>query len=136
MSVTSFAYRNGIACDVDLIFDVHFLNNPYYVVELRVLAGRDPAVAAHIQKDAEFAPFFERLWQLLRPLLPRYETSGKTYLTIAIGCTGGRHRSAFVAGRLVSQTREAGWPVELSHRDLVGYGLPEPVQNRGFTATS
>lgn len=116
--VTSFAYRNGTPRDADLIFDVRFLDNPYYVDELRALTGCDPAVAAHIQRDADFAPFFDRLWRLLHPLLPRYEMNGKTYLTIAIGCTGGRHRSVYVAERLGARLRGAGWRVEVAHREL------------------
>jgi RNase adapter protein RapZ len=125
--VTSFAYRTGIPRDADLIFDVRFLDNPYYVDELRTLTGHHPAVAAHIQRDADFAPFFDRLWRLLRPLLPRYEISGKTYLTIAIGCTGGRHRSVYVAERLAARLGEAGWRVEIAHRDLPPPGLDAPV---------
>jgi UPF0042 nucleotide-binding protein len=116
--VTSFAYRQGLPRDADLIFDVRFLDNPYYLPELRALTGRDAAVAAHIRKDAAFAPFFDRLWRLLRPLLPRYEMSGKTYLTIGIGCTGGRHRSVYVAEELAVRIAESGWRVEVAHRDL------------------
>ena len=116
--VASFAYRQGLPRDADLIFDVRFLDNPYYVPALRALTGRDAAVAAHINEDAAFAPFFDRLWRLLRPLLPRYEMSGKTYLTIAIGCTGGRHRSVYVAERLAARIADSGWRVELAHRDL------------------
>ncbi|HXC88802.1 MAG TPA: RNase adapter RapZ [Stellaceae bacterium] len=123
--VTSFAYRRGLPREADLVFDARFLENPHYVDALRGLTGCDPAVAAHIEADAEFASFFDRLWHLLRPLLPRYETSGKTYLTIAIGCTGGRHRSVFVAERLAAKLREAGWCTELAHRDL-----PHPIAAR------
>lgn len=116
--VTSFAYRHGLPRDADLVFDVRFLENPHYVDELRGLTGRDPAVAAYIEKDTGSAPFFDRLWSLLRPLLACYERGGKTYLTIAIGCTGGRHRSVYVAERLTRMLRDAGWRTELAHRDL------------------
>lgn len=116
--VTSFAYRHGIPRDADLVFDVRFLDNPHYVPELRLLTGCDPLVAAHIESDPGFAPFFAGLWRWLQPLLPRYETEGKTYLTIGIGCTGGRHRSVFVADRLAGLLRDAGLRTELSHRDL------------------
>ncbi|MGC2521712.1 MAG: RNase adapter RapZ, partial [Stellaceae bacterium] len=116
--VTSFAYRRGLPRDADLVFDVRFLENPFYVDELRGLTGCDPAVAAHIETDADFALFFDRLRRLLRPLLPRYESGGKTYLTIAIGCTGGRHRSVYVAERLAAELRADGWRTELAHRDL------------------
>jgi RNase adapter protein RapZ len=125
--VTSFAYRNGVPRDADLIFDVRFLDNPYYVDDLRTLTGHHPAVAAHIQRDVDFAPFFDRLWRLLRPLLPRYEIRGKTYLTIAIGCTGGRHRSVYVAERLAARLRDAGWRVEVVHRDLPSSDLDAPI---------
>jgi UPF0042 nucleotide-binding protein len=116
--VTSFAYRRGLPRDADLVFDVRFLENPFYVEALRGLTGCDRAVAAHIETDADFAPFFDRLRRLLRPLLPRYESGGKTYLTIAIGCTGGRHRSVYVAERVAAALRADGWRTELAHRDL------------------
>jgi UPF0042 nucleotide-binding protein len=125
--VTSFAYRHGIPRDADLIFDVRFLDNPHYVPELRQLTGRDLAVAAHIERDPDLAPFLAGLWRLLEPLLPRYEQEGKTYLTIAIGCTGGRHRSVFVAERLAAQLDAAGLRVELAHRDLVQSRSPALV---------
>jgi RNase adapter protein RapZ len=125
--VTSFAYRHGIPRDADLIFDVRFLNNPHYVPELCQLTGRDLAVAAQIERDPDLAPFVARLWRLLEPLLPRYEQEGKTYVTIAIGCTGGRHRSVYVAERLAAQLGGAGLRVELAHRDLVKSGSPASV---------
>jgi UPF0042 nucleotide-binding protein len=134
--VTSFAYRHGIPRDADLIFDVRFLDNPHYVPELHSLTGRDLAVAAHIERDPDFPPFFAGLWQLLRPLLPRYEKEGKTYLTIGVGCTGGRHRSVYVAERLAAQLRAAGLRVELAHRDLLSSGSPAPVPSgAGVTAS-
>jgi RNase adaptor protein for sRNA GlmZ degradation len=125
--VTSFAYRHGIPRDADLIFDVRFLDNPHYVSELRELTGRDPAVAAHIEGDPDFSPFLGGLWALLKPLLSRFEQEGKTYLTIGIGCTGGRHRSVYVAERLAAQLEDAGLWVGLRHRDLAGSGLPALV---------
>jgi UPF0042 nucleotide-binding protein len=125
--VTSFAYRHGIPRDADLIFDVRFLDNPHYVPELRQLTGRDLAVAAHIERDPDLASFLVGLWRLLEPLLPRYEQEGKTYLTIAIGCTGGRHRSVYVAERLAAQLGAARLRVELAHRDLVQSRSPALV---------
>jgi UPF0042 nucleotide-binding protein len=125
--VTSFAYRHGIPRDADLIFDVRFLDNPHYIPKLRQLTGHHPAVAAHIERDPDLAPFLAGLWRLLEPLLPRYEREGKAYLTIAIGCTGGRHRSVYVAERLAAQLGAAGLRVELAHRDLVQSGSPAPV---------
>ncbi len=125
--VTSFAYRHGIPRDADLIFDVRFLDNPHYVPELRQLTGRDRAVAAHVERDMDLAPFLAGLWRLLEPLLPRYEQEGKTSLTIAIGCTSGRHRSVYVAERLAAQLGTVGLRVELAHRDLVQSGSPAMV---------
>jgi UPF0042 nucleotide-binding protein len=122
--VTSFAYRQGLPRDADLVFDVRFLENPHYIPELRLLNGLDPAVAAQIERDPDFLPFYTGLWRLLQPLLPRYEREGKTYLTIGIGCTGGRHRSVYVAERLAAQLRAAGLRTELSHRDLPMSGSP------------
>ncbi|HZU89636.1 MAG TPA: RNase adapter RapZ [Stellaceae bacterium] len=122
--VTSFACRHGVPREADLVFAVRFLDNPHYGAALRPLCGLDPPVAAHIARDAEFKPFFARLWRLLRPLLPRYEREGKAYPTIAIGCTGGRHRSVFVAERLAAQLRSEGLPVEVAHRDLSASGSP------------
>ena len=134
--VTSFAYRYGIPRDADLIFDVRFLDNPHYVPELRQLTGRDLAVAAHIERDPDLAPFLVGLWRLLEPLLPRYEQEGKTYLTIAIGCTGGRHRSVYLAERLAAQLGGAGLRVELAHRDLVQSGSPASVAPGASPAAS
>lgn len=132
--VTSFAYRHGVPRDADLVFDVRFLENPYYADELRELTGRDPEVAARIERDRDFAPFLDRLWLLLQPLLPRYEQSGKTYLTIAVGCTGGRHRSVFVAERLAARLRDAGWRTELAHRDLPPVAGAASRPNNAFAA--
>ena len=116
--VTSFAYRNGVPRDADLLFDVRFLDNPHWVAELRPLSGLDREVAEHIERDSDFQPFFESLWRLLLPLLPRYEKEGKSYLTIGIGCTGGRHRSVYVAERLAERLRGEGLRAEVAHRDL------------------
>jgi len=134
--VTSFAYRHGIPRDADLIFDVRFLHNPHYVPELRQLTGGHLAVAAYIERDPHLAPFLAGLWRLLEPLLPRYEQEGKTYLTIAIGCTGGRHRSVYVAERLAAQLGVAGLRVELAHRDLVQSGSPALIAPDAAPAAS
>jgi len=116
--VTSFSYRHGLPRDADLVFDVRFLRYPHYVAGLRPLTGRDAPVGAFIEADQDFAPFFKRLCLLLAPLLPRYEREGKSYLTIAIGCTGGRHRSVYLAERLAAWLSEQGRPVGVNHRDL------------------
>jgi UPF0042 nucleotide-binding protein len=116
--VTSFSYRHGLPRDADLVLDVRFLRNPHYLPALRPLSGRDAAVGAFIEADADFAPFFERLCAWLGPLLPRYESEGKSYLTIALGCTGGRHRSVYIAERLAAWLSRQGRPVGIGHRDL------------------
>lgn len=116
--VTSFSYRYGLPREADLVFDVRFLSNPHYHAKLQPLTGRDKKVAAFIARDPGFAPFFASLTSLLLPLLPRFEREGKSYLTLAIGCTGGRHRSVFVAEKLGSWLQDRGQRVTLHHRDL------------------
>jgi UPF0042 nucleotide-binding protein len=116
--VTSFSYRYGLPQDADLVFDVRFLDNPHYVPELRPLTGLDARVGARITSDAGYAPFFARLTALLEPLVPRYAREGKSYLTIAVGCTGGRHRSVFVAERLAEWLRGLGYKAAIAHRDI------------------
>lgn len=116
--VLSFSYRAGLPRDADLVFDVRFLVNPHYDVTLRQLTGVDSRVAAVIAEDSDFIPFFDNLTSMLDRLLPRYEREGKSYLTIAIGCTGGRHRSVFVAERLGQWLTQKGRRYHLSHRDI------------------
>jgi RNase adaptor protein for sRNA GlmZ degradation len=116
--VTSFSFRQGLPREADLIFDVRFLANPHYDPALRPFSGQDAAVADYVAGDAGFAPFFDHLTAMLEGLLPRYEREGKSYLTIALGCTGGRHRSVFVAERLAAWLRERGRAVHLAHRDI------------------
>ncbi len=118
VTVVSFAFRNGLPRESDLVFDVRFLANPHYVEALRPRDGRDPEVGAFVAGDPAFAAFFDTLTGLLGPLLPRYEREGKSYLTVAIGCTGGKHRSVHVAERLAGWLKSAGTPVTLRHRDL------------------
>ncbi|CAA6605271.1 hypothetical protein; putative nucleoside triphosphate hydrolase domain [Rhodospirillaceae bacterium LM-1] len=116
--VTSFSYRQGLPREADLVFDARFLINPHYVPELKPLTGRDAQVAAYVAADPSFDDYFSRLTGLLAPLLPRFAAEGKSYLTIAIGCTGGRHRSVFVAERLADWLSQQGQAVELRHREL------------------
>ena len=116
--VTSFSYRNGVPRDADMVFDVRFLRNPHYDSQLRPLTGRDPGVGSYIAEDPDFEGFFERLTGLLALLMPRFREEGKSYLTIAIGCTGGRHRSVYVAERLRGWITERMTRVELRHREL------------------
>ncbi|NQU60709.1 MAG: RNase adapter RapZ [Rhodospirillales bacterium] len=116
--VTSFSYRKGLPRDADLVFDVRFLANPHYDLDLRPLSGLDAAVGDHIAADPAFQTFLDNLTGLLEPLLPGFEAEGKSYLTIAIGCTGGRHRSVFVAEKLNAWLAEKGLNVQIRHRDL------------------
>jgi UPF0042 nucleotide-binding protein len=117
LSVLSFAYRGGLPREADLVFDVRFLANPHYVDELRPKDGRDPAVRSYVEADPAYPVLLERLEALLFPLLPSYEREGRSYLTIAFGCTGGRHRSIVVAEAMTARLRALGWPVVLRHRD-------------------
>ncbi len=115
--VVSFSYRLGLPREADLVFDVRFLRNPHYVEALRPQTGEAAAVADYVRADPGFADFFHRLSGLVGSLLPRYAAEGKRYLTIGIGCTGGRHRSVVVAEALGNALREAGQHVEIRHRD-------------------
>lgn len=116
--VMSFSYRRGLPRAADLVFDVRFLKNPHYEPELRELTGRDRSVAAFIREDRDFAPFFERLTGMLLPLLARYQDEGKSYLTIAFGCTGGQHRSVMLAETLAAELEAQNWQATLLHRDV------------------
>ena len=118
LTVMSFSYRVGVPREADLVFDVRFLSNPHYVDALQPLNGEDAEVARYIEGDGSLAPFMASLSALIDPLLPNYEREGKSYLTIAIGCTGGKHRSVYVAKRLAGTLRGSGRPVALIHRDL------------------
>ncbi|MBP7335009.1 RNase adapter RapZ [Niveispirillum sp.] len=116
--VTSFAYRHGVPREADLVFDVRFLDNPHWDKALRPLTGLDQPVADYITRDPDYAEFFGNLTRLLEPLLPRYVREGKHYLTIAVGCTGGRHRSVFITRNLARWLAERGYKVGEAHRDL------------------
>jgi UPF0042 nucleotide-binding protein len=117
VSATSFGFKFGTPHDVDLLFDVRFLANPHFVAELKAKTGLDPAVAAYIEKDADTEPFLAHLFGFLEYLLPLYEKEHKSYLSIGIGCTGGKHRSVYVAERLAAALHQRGIPVRVSHRD-------------------
>ena len=117
LQVLSFSYARGLPREADLVFDVRFLENPHYNEKLRPLTGDAPEVAAFIAADPTFTPFFRGLGDMLVSLLPHYSREGKRYLTIAVGCTGGRHRSVFVAGKLAQLLADEGYRVALRHRD-------------------
>lgn len=117
VSATSFGFKFGVPHDVDLLFDVRFLANPHFVPELRGKTGSDPAVAAYIEKDPETGVFLQKLTEFFDYLLPLYEREHKSYLSIGIGCTGGKHRSVYIAERLAEIFQARGYPVRVSHRD-------------------
>ncbi len=122
IAVTSFSYRHGLPREADLVFDVRFLANPHYRPELRDLTGKEAAVGRYIEADPAFGHFFGDLTDMLIALLPGFEREGKSYLTLAVGCTGGRHRSVYVAERLAAWLQAQGRAVSLRHRDLARAG--------------
>ncbi|MEX6428378.1 MULTISPECIES: RNase adapter RapZ [Ferrimicrobium] len=118
VQVTSFGYKHGIPLDADLVFDARFLPNPYWYSQLRAKTGLDDEVREFVLAQPDTTPFLERLWPLVEFLLPKFVTEGKSYLNVAVGCTGGRHRSVVVAEVLARRITQAGFPVKVSHRDL------------------
>jgi UPF0042 nucleotide-binding protein len=118
VSVVSFGFKYGAPRDADLVVDVRFLPNPHWVRELRPLPGTDPTVRDHVRGRTEYGAFMDRLRGLLDVAVPGYVREGKSYLTLAIGCTGGRHRSVVVAEELGAYFRGGGLPVVVVHRDI------------------
>jgi UPF0042 nucleotide-binding protein len=118
VSVVSFGFRFGVPQDADLVFDVRFLPNPNYVRGLKSKTGRDPAVRRFVNSYAQTREFMKRLTDLLLYLLPNYIREGKSYLTIAIGCTGGRHRSVTLAEEVSSALAREGYRTRIVHRDI------------------
>jgi UPF0042 nucleotide-binding protein len=115
----SFGHKHGPARDADLSLDVRFLPNPHYEAELRILTGKDQQVIDYVARDGKLAQFYEHVIPLLEFLLPQYVVEGKAHLTVAIGCTGGRHRSVVIAERLCEHFRDnEGYIVEVAHRDV------------------
>ena len=117
-SIVSFGYKHGLPLDVDLVFDVRFLPNPHWVGSLRPLSGMDPEVRRYVMGQPETKVFLERLEQLLEPILPAYVREGKSYLSIGIGCTGGRHRSVVLAEELSKVLARLGFVARVYHRDV------------------
>jgi UPF0042 nucleotide-binding protein len=116
--VLSFGFKHGIPRDADYVFDVRFLPNPYFVAELRAKSGKDPEICDYLDKQELTAPYLEHLSRLLQCTVPAHRREGKMRLTIAVGCTGGRHRSVFVAERVARRLEQGGFAVQLDHRDL------------------
>ncbi len=117
ITVHSFSYKRGIPRGVDMIFDCRFLKNPYWDVSLRQFDGRDAPVADYIATDPRFAPFFEKVSDLIQMLLPAYADEGKAHLSIGFGCTGGQHRSVALAEKMTKSLLDEGWQVSLRHRE-------------------
>ena len=118
VSVMSFGFARGLSRDADLVFDMRYLRNPHWVPDLRPGTGLDAAVADYVAGDPAYAESLETIEALLLQLLPRYRAEGKAYVTIAIGCTGGRHRSVHVAQRIAARLQAAGFSPTVTHRDL------------------
>lgn len=118
LTIQSFGFSRGVPPDADLMFDLRFLRNPHWDAELRPHTGQNPAVAAYIAADEAYEPAVSRIEDLLLLLLPRYRAEGKPYVSVAFGCTGGRHRSVHVAERIGGRLREAGFSPTIVHRDL------------------
>ncbi|KIC12478.1 glmZ(sRNA)-inactivating NTPase [Leisingera sp. ANG-M1] len=120
LSVQSFSYKRGMPHGIDMVFDCRFLANPYWQPELRQLNGQDAAVQDYVRADARFEPFFSRILDLTRLLLPAYREEGKSHFSIAFGCTGGQHRSVTMAETLAKALAESGQQVSIRHRELQG----------------
>lgn len=117
-TLTSFGYKHGLPLDADIVLDVRFLPNPFWVDRLRALTGRDEAVAEYVLGQDAAKPFLDRVEELLVELMPAYVAEGKSYLTIGVGCTGGRHRSVAVVEELARRLRRRGHAPSVHHRDV------------------
>jgi UPF0042 nucleotide-binding protein len=115
---TSFGYKNGVPLEADLVFDVRFLPNPHFVPEFRHLTGRHPKVVAYVRKFDQTQQFLDRVTDMLLFLLPHYIHEGKSYLTVAFGCTGGQHRSVMIAEEVKKRLAKEGYRVKTAHRDI------------------
>src|SRR5207253_252644 len=118
IDITSFGYRHGVPPDSDLVFDVRFLPNPNYIPQFKNLTGRHPSVARYIRSFPQTIEFIDRISELLVYLIPHYIREGKSYLTIAFGCTGGHHRSVMITDQIRKHLSDAGYRVKVTHRDL------------------
>ncbi|GHT60964.1 nucleotide-binding protein [Endomicrobiia bacterium] len=119
ISVISFGYKYGLPNDADIVYDVRFITNPNYIHQLKFKTGKDKAVKKYVKKQEEFKDFFNIFSKLIDTTLPWYIKEGKSYLTIAIGCTGGRHRSVFTAEKLADFLKDKKYKVKLIHRDIL-----------------
>jgi UPF0042 nucleotide-binding protein len=122
ISCLSFGFKNGVPLDADMVFDVRFLPNPHFVPEFRNKTGKDPKVADYIRSFPQSIEFMQRVTDLMLYLLPHYVEEGKSYLTVAFGCTGGQHRSVMMAEDMAQRLKEAGYHVMALHRDMPRQG--------------
>lgn len=118
ISVLSFGFKHGLPLEADLLIDVRFIPNPYYIPELKKLDGKDKRVRHFVKKWPETQKFLEKYFSLIEYLIPLYEKEGKAYLTFSVGCTGGRHRSVVIAEEIFSHLRNMGEKIILTHRDI------------------
>ncbi len=118
VTISSFGFRHGLPRELDMTFDVRFLPNPHFVPALRTLTGRDTEVIKYLQSESEVEETISRFVDLLEYLLPRFQREGKSYLTVGVGCTGGRHRSVMVAEALSDRLNESGYETKVVHRDV------------------
>ncbi len=118
ISSNSFGFKNGVPTEADLVFDVRFLPNPHFVPEFRKLTGRHPKVAKYVRDFPQTAEFLDKTTEMLKFLLPHYIKEGKSYLTVAFGCTGGQHRSVFIAEEMKKRMAAEGYRVKTTHRDM------------------
>jgi UPF0042 nucleotide-binding protein len=128
LTISSFAFSRGISRTGDLVFDMRFLPNPHWVEELRPLTGEDPEIRAYLQKEPAWGEAMDRIEALLIDWIPRYWAAGKSYVTVAFGCTGGRHRSVAAATEMAERLRRAGMAPNVRHRDLAS--LPRDTIER------
>jgi len=123
VTITSFGFSRGVPNNIDLLFDVRFLSNPFWDSELKMMTGLDSAVAEYISRDPAYAEALEKFEDMLKFLLPRYIKTGKAYVNIGIGCTGGRHRSVHITEELSKRLHEAGFSPSVIHRNLASRPL-------------
>ncbi len=133
ITITSFGYSRGVPTNVDLLFDVRFLANPFWEPELKLMTGLDPQVADYIRKDPGYDEAIEKIEEMLAFLLPRYQHAGKAYVNIGIGCTGGRHRSVHVAETLSKNLRARGFSPNVRHRNLASRPMEALESMQNFT---
>ncbi len=121
LTLMSFGFARGVPRDADMIFDMRFLANPHWKARLRPLTGQHAEVGRYVASDPNFGPAFDKIAELLTLLLPAYAHEGKSYLTVAFGCTGGKHRSVYVTETMTERLRDAGFKPTAHHRDLLGH---------------